>query len=526
MNTKNDFQENPIENREISPVNLIASPDLNLLPRVAPNVSRYGFFNYTEINNYHSHQSIAYYANSVPENQRLLFGISNSESETSSAYIYETDMNLKYSRHVLLASACHISDMMFLNDGRLMIAPVDYTFSIRAIVRIYIYPELVYYSYRDLSAHFGNNYIDGLCHSAEDKMYIIKAGSKVVFFDYNFIAKKTIDLDLSDKHGDPLTPQTIEYYKKHLLQLNSGDHPAMGLTKNAYLNIYDPSGSKIDTYRYPDSNINMQAQGICNIGNGKFLFTHYGGPRIEVRQLDFNTPSHTHTLSDIIDLEKLGIIPKTLYVNPALAGGSYLAPDGSQEKPFLTIDEAVAYAKMSLSGTTIYLMDGNYGDVKLNNIYADIQLKGLNKEACLVDKVSLNKCRDLTFENITFTSEAAPFEAYSASVEISDCLFPNGKLSDSRLNGNYGINIGRNCDVTLRACEINNFNSAVKIDGSTLYLEGSRALSGSGNCCGIQGERSVILGSEELSDGFYTAQKMSVDRCTLENEEQHPEKIK
>ena len=536
MKSKEETNEKMIDEPKTSPMSLSVASDIDLLlPRVAPNASRYGYFSYEEVPGYHAHQSIAFYPNILISNQRLLFGVKNSLAETDDAFIYITDMNLRLERRVTISNACHINDMMFLADGRLMIAPLDPQ-KYKPIVRIYTYPRFQYQMEMDLSKHFDKKnqtvWIDSLCHSREDKMYIFKCGSEVVFLDYNFNKiGNSIEIDTSDLHGDPTWTQTMEYYKGYILQMNTWDESVdYHFIRDAYLNVFRPTSEKsenfencvksekVDTFRYPDCGYNMEAEGICSIGNGKYLFTYYTWTNIEVWKLDFNTPSHTHTLSDIIDLEKLGITPKTFYVNPALAGGSYLAPDGSQEKPFPTLDEAIATMKANRSGGTIYLMDGNYGTVNLNNIYADLQFKGMNKETCFIDKITVSKCRDLLFENITFTDDTAPFEANSASVEINGCSFPNGKISDSGSNENYGINIDRNSNVILKACEINNFDSAVKVCGSKLTLEETSSLLENGNRCGITGENSIITGSKELSANAHSMQEFSLHGCRVETE--------
>lgn len=263
------------------------------------------------------------------------------------------------------------------------------------------------------------------------------------------------------------------------------------------------------------------------------------GAKIEVRLLDLNTPSHTHTYSDIIDIYKLGVESKQLYVNPKLNMYNvinvqpYLTPDGSRERPFPNIADAIAYMRVFQSRATILLMDGNYETIDLNNIYVDLTIKGENKANCKVKNVYINKCRDLLFEDITFTDTSNPFEAYSATIEISKCSFSGNRfiLPTSPI-GKYGITIGRNCAVTLRECEIKNFNSAVRVWGGTLFLEGAWALYGSGNYCGIRGEKCVVLGSKYLSEKFYTNQLLSVDCCILDsnfaietNEENNPEAL-
>lgn len=495
-----------------------------LLPRVAPNVSLYGTFRYVEENGYHAHESIAYDST----NKRLLFGVSNSYEVKDVAYLYITDMNLKFIELRKIQFGYFIHDMAFGYNNSLMIAPKDPRSKKTGIVRIYEYPSFESYVDVNLSAHFPDTYIEALCYSPELEITpepginperdinIVKGGSKIVFYNKDFTKKiKEITIDPDDMHGDLITPQTIEYYNGYILNLNAGrwNDPIMGSTKNAYLNVYRMDGSKVETYRYPDSAFNKGAQGICRIGDGKYLFTHYGGPEIEIRLLDFNTPSHTHTLSDIMDLNTIGTGWKKLYVNPLLDGKSYLAPDGTMEKPFPSVTAAEAYARFYLQSAEIILMDGNYGTVDLSNIHMDLTFKGLCKDACLIDKISIGKCRDLLFGNITFCDSKRPVEISSSTVEFNNCSFPNGKHSDPGTTETYGINISRNSAVTLKACEINRFAAAVNISHSKLFFEGNNALKGIGNHYAVRGDKSIIRNTKNISGKVFTAQALSLNEC-------------
>lgn len=479
-----------------------------LLPRVAPNVSLYGTFRYVEEHGYHAHESIAYDS----KYNRLLFGVSNSYEVKDEAYLYVTDMSLNLIARHIIPKAYFIHDMAFGYDGNLMIAPKDPAKT--GIVRIYPYPSFKSYIDIDLSSDFPGTYIEALCYSSELNMNIVKGGSKIVFYSNNFRIKiDQIEIDPDDMHGDLIIPQTIEYYNGYILSLNAGNWVTMESTRNAYLNVFRMDGSKVETYRYSDSAFNKGAQGICKIGNGKYLFTHYGGPEIEVRLLDFNTPSHTHTLSDIMDLNTIGTGWKELYVNPRLDGKSYLAPDGTKEKPFPSVAAAEAYARFYLQSAEIILMDGNYGTVDLSNIHMDLTFKGLCKDTCLIDKIRICKSRDLLFENITFCNSRMPVEISSSTVEINNCSFPNGNLSEAGTTETYGINISRNSAVTLKACEFNHFGAAVNVSRSKLFFEGSEALKGTGNYFAVRGDKSIIWGMKDISVEAFTAQALSLNKC-------------
>ncbi|MGN0035934.1 MAG: hypothetical protein ACI36X_01740 [Bacteroidaceae bacterium] len=300
-----------------------------ILPKVAPYVTRYGYFNYEETNGYHAHQSVAY----NPITNHLYFGIKNSYEDMSEAYVYETDMQLNEVGRYRLEKAYHINDMMFSEDYRsVMIAPLDTS---KPYLRMYSFPDFTYVRDVDLSDFFPQDEpIDAVCNAHEDSLYVVKARNRIVLLDYEFREKGTIEIDQADKHGDPLLSQAMEYYQGYILQLNAGSYSHMGTTRNMYLNVIRADGSKVETYRYPDSEENMEAEGICCIGGGKYLITAYLGTKIEVRLLDFNLPTHTHSCADLLDLDKTNVIEKSqLSVRPSAPaiGQSYF--DTAVNKP-------------------------------------------------------------------------------------------------------------------------------------------------------------------------------------------------
>lgn len=295
---------------------LAQTNEIDILPRVAPYVSFYGSFTYNE----YPHQSIAY--SPIGGTGKLYFG-GHSDEDTHKAYLYETDMKLIKSNTYELDSAYHINDMMFSDDYKeLFVASFDPNKPCH--IKVYSSDDFKFLDEIDLTAFFEvGTAIDALCNAHTEKMYIVKSGNRVVFFDYDFNEIRRIKIDETDKHGDPLLSQGIEYYNGYLLQLNAGDYKKIGATKYAYLNVFDADGCKVETFRYPDSKKYMEAEGICCIASGKYLFTHYLGNVIEVRLLDFNRPSHTHTFSDIMDL--------TIRPDSAVVGQFYF--DLNQNKP-------------------------------------------------------------------------------------------------------------------------------------------------------------------------------------------------
>lgn len=501
-----------------------------LLPRVAPNVSLHAIVTDFRHGDYYGNQSIAYYVDNKG-NERLLFGIKSNaasnvwDNRDPIAYIHVTDMNGNKIANKRLNKAYHINDMMISNDNaNVMIAPLDGKDERnKSIIREYKYSTIVSpfipilpiepVNEIDLSVHFGNVPIDAMCNSKADERYIIKGGNKIVFFDYNFNPKESIVIDQTDMHGDDIWSQTIEYYNGLLLHMNTGNDEAMGSSKNGYLSIFRPDSSKIETYRYPDRLINMEAEGICRIGEGKYFYTHYRDIEIDVRLLDFNTPSHTHRYSDIIDFNKLETGTRALHVNPLLEGKSHLAPDGSPEKPFPNVTEAIAYAKVFQPEAVLHLMDGEYGTIRLSSIPMSLTLKGMNKDACLVDKINIDKCKDLTLENITFCNGETPLAVSASTVEINRCSLPNGRQSGPDATGSDGITIVKDSTVTIQDCEISHFDCAVNISASTLYLEGANALTGTGNRQEIRSELSTIWGAKDYKEKIAISPSNALTGC-------------
>ncbi len=278
------------------------------------------------------------------------------------------------------------------------------------------------------------------------------------------------------------------------------------------LHVYDSNGKIVRTYQIPryteQGNYIYETESIKPLGDGKFILgaVHYKDRTLETAVVDFftwdiynKTPAIYKNMA--VDLSRHNDRTIRLYVDSTYSG---LDSDGSENKPYKDIQDAINVCNNRNFKYLINIKPGNYGFVSMITT-PRISLWGgsaTTNGQYTVRGIELTQCDYIELVGLTFLYNpflgTAPFRSNDTHVRLANCSIDGEgagyclsvsnsnvwfsgttKLENSRLEAIYGNNRSY-IDVIGTLESINNGSYACMANGSVLRVSPPSSIGGQG----------------------------------------------
>lgn len=200
-------------------------------------------------------------------------------------------------------------------------------------------------------------------HSYDNDLNILVTfnwnGCKI--FDENFNLIK--EITVSGNVREEVVYQGTAFYDGKLIYIFSEKNYG-----SAILRYFDLSGKLIRQDKY-FMNDNSEIQGLALLSNGNLLTLSYNSSMIKMYELNFK--KHSHNADDIITHEQ----EVEYYVNSSVT----TIGNGSKEKPFKTISQAMNEIKRKRIVNSVIITEGEFNETVIGMGFGKIEIDGQNK---------------------------------------------------------------------------------------------------------------------------------------------------
>ena len=233
--------------------------------------------------------------------------------------------------------------------------------------------------------------------------------------------------------------------------------------------LYDIYGSlKINTMSYLVRN---GCKIYCNTNNDNFIYETdgktYNIPNNN-NYAQFNSIERSSTLSSatrFIDV----------YVDNTYTGNIC---DGTENRPYKTIQEAISNGIVNGCKTIIFVKDGTYEEdyLTISNISSHVVIQCESKAGTLIKNIYISNCKALCIKDCTI------YDTKDNTITIG--AFSNVEFNNVLINGQTATSLHRgigiyDSELKIKNCTISNKSIAISVnDMSKLYIDG---LDGSNN---------------------------------------------
>lgn len=315
--------------------------------------------------------------------------------------------------------------------------------------------------------------------------------------------------------------------------------------------FYDRDNNTISVYDGSSQNIsNLKLLGIINISDETVILKKnevgYNGTSLRI-----GDGINTYDLLPSIGAGETGIFNYELIVDSSTTVNQQSA-DGSSNKPFKTISNAVNYISDVANNVIINIVGATYREESeiiisknINNLTIQPNLSGTNVIISCTQSdtrkslIKFEGIRSVNINNITFTRNDSSSENTNTScIEINQCNFNiNSCIFENSYNGvitSLSNGYIKNCNFENLYCAVNsttaskiqminnlgddsteNISYVVICDGSIVFCDNDISLAGSENYYLIQNDGKVIIKGTDIyssivSDQYYESSGYTV----------------
>lgn len=261
-----------------------------------------------------------------------------------------------------------------------------------------------------------------------------------------------------------VTSTNEQNVKESLLYPNAG---SLAIRTTSYLTA---NGCKIFSTCYNENEIGFESD-----GNKINLITN-------------SLPMQYHSHDVFTNIYDINTKNTQIYVDSNYANEF---SDGSKEKPFKHIREAIVMAYNNNIPTQINIADGTYDEiVYISNTSSRISLVGESKENTKIKQIICSGCFLLGISTLNiYDNLVGALDIKHSNVDINDCLIDGNITSASSINEGRGVRIYHsnvyfsNCTISNKKASIwasdNSFVSVVSLSGNNndyIYYLGTTAI--------------------------------------------------
>jgi hypothetical protein len=270
------------------------------------------------------------------------------------------------------------------------------------------------------------------------------SGCKIFDENFNLIKEITVSGNVS---GEVIYQGTAFYDGKLIYIFSDKNY------ENAILRYFDLSGKLIRQDKY-FMNDHTEIEGLALLPNGNLLTLSYNSSMIKMYELNFI--KHSHNADDIITYEQ----EVDYYVNSSAA----TIGDGSKEKPFKTISQAINEIKRKRIVNSTIITEGEFNEAVSGTGFGKIKINGQNK-TIINGRFSFTATNWLWIQNLVVnTTDSSANAFYITGVFVS---FDNITInSDGDLQGDQWY---KRC-LSLYNCVGNVFNTTINNANTPIYV--------------------------------------------------------
>ena len=285
-------------------------------------------------------------------------------------------------------------------------------------------------------------------HSYDNDLNILVTfnwnGCKIFDENFNLIKEITVSGNVS---GEVIYQGTAFYNGKLIYIFSDKNY------ENAILRYFDLNGKLIRQDKY-FMNDHTEIEGLALLPNGNLLTLSYNSSMIKM--YEFNFIKHSHNVDDIITYEQ----EVDYYVNSSAA----TIGDGSKEKPFKTISQAINEIKRKRIVNSTIITEGEFNEAVSGTGFGKIKINGQNK-TIINGGFSFTATNWLWIQNLVVNTTGSSANAfYITGVFVS---FDNITInSDGDLQGSQWY---KRC-LSLYNCVGNVFNTTINNANTPIFI--------------------------------------------------------
>ena len=176
-----------------------------------------------------------------------------------------------------------------------------------------------------------------------------------------------------------------------------------------------------------------------------------------------------------------------IYVDPNFAG----IPDGSENRPFRTLSQAISYLPEARANVVLHLEAGTYEEVRFLNIPYVLQVEGSNEGTTLRD-LQISNCSAIYFRNVYIEGNTVANYGFAyfnlCTFDCQSIASGNIGITLNRINASFGncrfincytgLYAQSGCQVVAKDCEFNCEMNAIYGINSYISLDNYNLISG------------------------------------------------